>query len=170
MTAEQYTVTEVERKEDAVLGLILSRPRISWGEVAQAFGYPTPRAAQTAFEVAWQRRVRNDEQTKEFLREMASAQIDNLMGTLAGKAMNPDHPEHLAAVGRARELIADQRKLFGLDAPSEINVGVTPSAQELENWVNKMKGQRQLEESDIFADFDAETIEGEAVEVDEIEF
>jgi hypothetical protein len=43
-------------------------------------------------------------------------------------------PEKMIAVSKAREILADHRKLFGLDAPTEVIVH-NPSAAELEEWV-----------------------------------
>lgn len=154
-----YLVPAIERKEDAALGLILSRPRMSWSEVAEALGYSSPRAAKVAFENAWQRRVKNDDRTREKLRGWANGQMDMLISAAMAKALDPSHPEQLAAMGRVREIIADQRKLFGLDAPTEVNVHTNPSQQEIENWVAKMKGTTKVEESDIFADLDIEDAE-----------
>lgn len=163
--SDPYVLTAVERKEDAALGLLLGAPRMTWGQIAAALGYPTPRAAKAAFERAWARRVRSDDHTKEWLRQMASAQMDSLISSVMAKALDADSPEHLAAVGRAREVIQDQVRLFGLNAPTEVNVGVTPSTEELANWVAMMKGTKEVEESDIFGDYeDADIIEPEAIE------
>lgn len=173
--SDPYVITAVERKEDAALGLLLGNPRMSWGQIAAALGYPTPRAAKAAFERAWARRVKDDKATKEWLRQMASHQMDALVSSVMVKALDQTHPEHLAAVGRAREVIQDQVRLFGLNAPAEVAVAITPTTEELANWVAMMKGSEEIIESDIFSDVqDAEVVEPEAIEASipasEIEF
>ena len=89
-----------------------------------------------------------------------------MITAVAEKALDPKNPEQLGAIGRMREVIQDQVKLWGLNAPAEVNVGVTPSTEELANWVAMMKGTEEIQEADIFADYDdAEIVEEpEAIE------
>jgi hypothetical protein len=71
------------------------------------------------------------------MRQMANARLERLIRGVWPKAINPDHPEHLTAITRARDLIADHRKLFGLDAPTEVVVH-NPTQDELEAWAARV--------------------------------
>jgi hypothetical protein len=65
--------------------------------------------------------------------------------------VDPKHPEHLAAVGKAKELIDRHIRLLGLDAPTEMVVH-NPDSGEIEAWVMAVMAQAQpgLVEDDIF--------------------
>lgn len=108
----------------------------TWNEIAQALGYPTPRTAMVATEKALERELANADD-REKLRRLAGARLERLIRAVWPKAINPDDPDQLIAVGKAREVIADHRKLFGLDAPTEVIVH-NPSQAELEAWVAKV--------------------------------
>jgi hypothetical protein len=60
--------------------------------------------------------------------------LEQLLRSCWIKAMNPDHPDHLLAVTKAREIVDRHAKLYGLDSPTELIVH-SPSSQELEQWV-----------------------------------
>jgi hypothetical protein len=79
---------------------------------------------------------------------------------VAPKAKDQTSPEHLAAVGRYREIVADFRKLYGLDAPSEVLVS-TPTQREIDDLVGRHVAQQlpDVEEADIV---DAELVEESA--------
>lgn len=119
-----------QRKSNAVLQLRMAGA--TWEEVCVSLGYPTPRTAQVAFEKALERQLAtNDDREK--LRKLANARLERLLRSVWPKAIDADHPEHLIALTKAREVIADHRKLFGLDAPTEVVVH-NPTQHELEQW------------------------------------
>ena len=94
------------------------------------------------------------------MRQVAGARLERLLRGIWNKAINPNDPEQMVAVSRARELIADHAKLYGLNAPTEVTVH-SPTNSELEDWVLQMTATMvpDVEEPDIF---DAEVIEIEA--------
>lgn len=147
-----------QRKADA--GLSLRLAGASWAEIAQTVGYPTPRAALIAVEKALVKQLNDDPQAKEKMRAIAGQRLERLLRGVWGKAINDQDPEHLAAVSRARELIGQHTKLFGLEAPTEVVVH-SPTQSELEAWVVQVvSGSRpEVAELDIF---DADVIEVEA--------
>ena len=53
------------------------------------------------------------------------------------KAIDPDNPDHLLAVTKARELVDRHARLYGLDAPTEVVVH-NPTQTELEAWVTRL--------------------------------
>lgn len=146
-----------QRKADAAISMRLSGA--TWTEIAQVCGYPTPRAALTATERALVKRL--DEEDKVKMRQLAGARLERLLRGVWNKAIDPNDPEHLAAVQRAREIIDRHAKLFGLDAPTEIVVH-NPTKTELETWVLRVMaaGAPQVDEEDIF---DIEVVDNPAI-------
>lgn len=123
-----------QRKHNAALQLALAGA--SWDEIALSLGYPTGRLARVAVEKALEKQLAtSDDRAK--MRRIASARLDRLLRGVWSKAIDPDHPDHLIALSKAREVIADHRKLFGLDAPTEVVVH-SPTQHELEAWVAKV--------------------------------
>jgi hypothetical protein len=123
-----------QRKANAAVQLALSGA--TWDEIAVALGYPTARTARVATEKALEKLLQNQDD-REKMRKVASLRLDRLLRSVWGKAINPEHPDHLIAVTKAREIIDRHAKLFGLDAPTEVVVH-TPTQQELEHWVSQV--------------------------------
>ena len=136
-----------ERKAAAALQMRLAGA--TWAEIAIALGFPTPRAALVAVEKALEDELHATDQRSK-MREMASLRLDRLLRSVWPKAIDPDNPEHLLAVTKAREVIASFTKLHGLDAPSEVVVH-NPTAEALEEWVAKAVslGLPDVEEDDV---------------------
>lgn len=144
-----------ERKGIAAMELFL-RTR-SWERAAEGAGYPTPRAARVAAERALESEFKTSSRSQEFMRKYAARHLDLLMGSLAVKTMDSNHPEHLAAIKTARELLATQAKLLGLDAPTRISL-VDPTEDQIEEWLNANVGPRHVDsEPDFFEE--AEVVE-----------
>jgi hypothetical protein len=143
-----------ERKANAAIQLRIAGA--SWDEIAQALGFPTPRAALVATEKALEKELHTEENQKS-MRSLAGKRLERMLRGVWTKAIDPAHPEHLAAVDRARLIIDRHAKLYGLDAPTEVVVS-NPAQAELEKWVATVIGQTRpaLEEGDIF---DAEVLE-----------
>lgn len=146
------------RKANAAVALKLSGA--TWGEIAEALGYPTARQALVATEKALERQLRDTD--REAMRRVAGARLDRLLLGIWPKAIDGAHPEHLVAVGKAREVIDRHAKLFGLDAPTEFVVH-NPTQSELEAWVTQVAQFRvpAVEEYDIL---DGEIVEPQALE------
>lgn len=141
---------EVTRARDrkAKSALALSLQGANWRTIARQCGYPTERAAKVAVELMLERRL--DAMDRQHLRLLVSGRLDALLKPLWKKATDEESPEHLAAVGRAREIIADTRKLWGLDAPQEITIH-SPTQEQIDEWVARvMTGTLpEVEEADI---------------------
>lgn len=121
----------------------------NWNEIAEALGFPTARQAMVSVEKALEKELKTSGD-RDQMRRMAGARLDRLLRSVWSKAINPDHPDHLNAVAKARELVDRHAKLFGLDAPTEIVVH-SPTSAELESWVARMVsvGLPQVDEYDI---------------------
>jgi hypothetical protein len=145
-TAALYTA----RNRKAEAALEMRHRHIGWDEIAETLGYPTPRHALVAVEKALQNGLRTDE-SKQFMRELASKKLEELIYAVWAKATNDEHPEQLTAVGKARELIADHAKLHGYVAPTEVSI-YNPSQREIDDFVGELMKERvpQLEQGDIF--------------------
>lgn len=135
------------RKASAALTLALGG--MGWDDIALAVGYPTARTARVAVEKALEKQLTSEEDRAK-LRRLASARLDRLLRSVWTKAVNPDHPEHLAALAKARDVIADHRKLFGLDAPAEVIVH-NPDQAEIEAFVARLAQPLPVVEYDIIS-------------------
>lgn len=130
----------------------------SWERAAEATGYPTARAARVAAERALESEFRTNSRSQEFMRKYAAKHLDLLMASLAVKTSDPSHPEHLAAIKTARELLSTQAKLLGLDAPTKVSL-IDPSDDQIEQWLNDNVGPRHVDSEPDFFDEDADVIE-----------
>lgn len=137
------------RKADAAVSLRLAGA--SWSEIATTLGFPTPRQALVATERALARQLVQVED-REKMRAMAGARLERLLRSTWPKAIDPENPDQLVAVSKAREVIADHRKLFGLDAPAEFIVH-SPTQSEIERWVSSILTSQAppVEEYDIIS-------------------
>lgn len=155
-----------ERKGIAAMELFI-RTR-SWERAAEGAGYPTPRAARVAGEKALENEFKHSSRSQDFMRKYAAKHLDMLMGSLAVKTADPAHPEHIAAIKTARELIAQQAKLLGLDAPTKLSL-VDPTQEQIEAYLNSAVGPRHSDtEADIFETGEM-IVDAEVVEDDEVE-
>jgi hypothetical protein len=152
-----------DRKADAALSMRLSGA--TWDDIATVLGFPTARAALVAYENAMKRQLETPE-SREELRRLARLRLERLMRGVWSKAIDPEDPEHLAAVTKAKEIIAQITKLEGSDAPTEVTL-YSPAQQEIEAWVAEQisKTVPQLSEADIFDD--DEIVDGEIVDDDD---
>lgn len=119
------------RKANAAIQMKLAGA--TWPEIAMVVGYPTPRAALVAVEKALEREMK-EHGDREAMRKLAGARLNRLLRGVWAKAIDDKHPEQMVAVTKAREIIAQESKLFGLDAPTEVVVH-NPTQQEIEAWV-----------------------------------
>lgn len=143
-----------QRKSNAAVQLALAGA--TWDDIALTLGYPTARTARVATERALEKQLSNVEDRKQ-MRKFANMRLERLLRSVWSKAIDPDHPEHLIAVTKAKELIDRHAKLYGLDAPTEVIVH-SPTQHELEQWVAKVTTmvRPMVEEYDI--------LEGEVIE------
>ena len=108
-----------------------------YDEVADALGLSSAQAARDHAERALEARAWDDVEGRDRMRAENGARLERLLRGVWAKATNPDHPEHLAAVKVAREVIDRHCRLYGLDAPSEVIIH-TPTATEIDAWVASM--------------------------------
>lgn len=123
--------------------------------ICKVVGYPTPRAVRVAVELALEKNLH--ETDKAILRDLASRQLQAITQGVMGKALNPSHPEHLVAAGRAADLISRWTKLHGLDAPTE-HIVYNPTTAQIDQFVALVTGHGMPDviEGDVY---EAEIIE-----------
>ena len=122
------------RKANAAVQMRLAGA--TWGEIAITLGFPTPRQAMVATERALIKQLDNNDD-REKMRKVAGARLERLLRSVWPKAIDPDSPDHLIAVSKAREIVDRHAKLYGLDAPTEVVVH-NPTQTELEAWVTRL--------------------------------
>lgn len=137
------------RNRKARAALALRRDHHTWDEIAEELGYPTGRLAMVATERALVTELQTVE-GHEFLRHMAADRYDKLMRSIWKKATNPEDPEHLQALDRARGLMRDHQELLGYAAPKQANTN--PATERIEQWVAGVikAAAPALEEAPIF--------------------
>jgi|ERR1044072_7248861 hypothetical protein len=146
----------------AAAALRLKTAGATWEEIAEISGYKNAENAKAAIEKALVKELRDDPESKKIMRGLADLRLESLLRAVWVKAHDPEHPEQLAAVGKARELIADYRKMHGLDSPVEISV-TNPTVHEIEAWVAEQSIHLvpDVQEDDIF---EAEVVEPQEIE------
>lgn len=154
----EFVNRPVNRK--AASALSLKAMGASLEEICRVVGFASPKEAGNAIDKALREEFQSDPKAKSKARDMAGRRFEGLLRSVSTKANNPKDPEHLAAVGRAADIVSRLVKLYGLDAPTEMVVH-SPDASELERWVMAALQQAEppLEEFDI--------LDGEIVEDDE---
>lgn len=120
-----------QRKADAALAMRIGGA--TWAEIAEGLGYPTPRQALVATEKALARQL-NTEEDRAKMRRLAGQRLERMLRAIWAKAIDPENPDQMVAIGKARDLIDRHAKLYGLDAPTEVIVH-NPTMAEIESWV-----------------------------------
>lgn len=150
VSGDREGATYRARNRKAHAALEMRRKHIGWEEIAEVLGYSSPRYAIMAVEKALEEGLDTTE-SKEFMRMLASKKLEDLIFSVWGKATDTESPEHLLAVGKARELIMDYAKLNGFMAPQELAI-YNPLDREIEELVGKMvtKDMPDVDQGDIF--------------------
>ena len=110
----------------------------SYIEVAEALGLAGIVDARELIESTLANTVTS--QDREHLRREEAARLDRLQRGVWSKAIDANHPEHLAAVKVTLQISESRRRLLGLDAPTEISVH-SPTQDEIERWVSTVSAQ-----------------------------
>lgn len=135
----------------------------TWERVAQALGVSVGQAQKdVARAIKLWVRVPADQMV-----ERQRAVLLDLMRVEYPAAMDPSSSRHYAAVDRVLEILRDERKLFGLDAPQKISLGI--SEEEFAARASELlavTGDRPLRElaGQQLAIVDAEVVEDPSVQ------
>lgn len=146
------------RKALTVLDLRVSG--YQFDQIAEILNLSSEQEAIEIFERGAAKHLKTDPQAIDRLRHLTNRRLEQLLRAVMGKALNPKHPEQLAAHARALAVIDRYAKLYGLDAATKLDVEITPTAKEMADFVASMMALNSEipEEADIF---DAEIVEGD---------
>jgi hypothetical protein len=146
-----------DSKTKSQIGVNLKLAGASYTEIAQIAGYSSATKARQAVERVLAAAADSPED-REKMRVLASRRINRLLQSVMGKAVDPKDPQHLAYNARALALIDRDAKLFGVDAPTQIQI--TPNDAYIEEYIRKVSplaaASMAADEADIL---DAEEID-----------
>jgi hypothetical protein len=116
-------------KEEQALDLRLAGH--TFDVIAAQVGYASRSSAYRAVERAFQRIRAHTDQTAEQLRQLEDARYDRMLRAIDDKVQQGDP----GAIDRALRISKARRDLWGLDAPTRIDTGVSPAmAALIEQW------------------------------------
>lgn len=129
----------------------------SYTEIKNTLHYSSAYRARMAVERALAAAADSVED-KEKMRHMINKTLDRLKASVMSKAVNPNDPNHLAYNARALAILDRQAKLYGVDAPTQIQI--TQSDQYIQEYMEA-----------VFPHVTADNLQIEAniMEMDEIE-
>lgn len=148
-TPEGNSDTARARLRKARAALAMRKEGHDWDLIAETWGYPTPRAAIVACELALEKELKTSE-GQEFMRHMVNERYDALLKSVWPKAINDHDPEHLASLEAVRRLMRDYTDLNGLAKPKATIEN--PTVAQIERWLSTVMkvGQPELPERDFF--------------------
>lgn len=155
--ADLNTVDKSATKAQAALALKLYGA--SHTQIAEQLGYSSAARARAAIERLLASSADSAED-RDMMRELIGRRLDRLLQSTMGKAIDPREKDHLAYNARALAIIDRQAKLWGVDAPTQIQF--TPTDQHIDAYIQKIRPLAEADVSDEEANiFDAEVIDGE---------
>jgi len=148
---------EIEKADDktaprnrAAAALQLRIDGAGWGDIAKVLDFDTPADARMAVENALAVEAKSTEDI-DHIRFLEARRMERILSSLMRRATNPKDPDHLAYARTAMVVIDRHTKLYGADAPQQLNVTYNPAAGQIEQWVTMMARQvhGEIEEADI---------------------
>lgn len=148
---------EIEKAKDAdvprnraAAALQLRIDGAGWGDIAKVLDFDTPADARVAVESALAAEAKSTEDI-DHIRFLEARRMERILSSLMRRATNPKDPDHLAYARTAMVVIDRHTKLYGADAPQQLNVTYNPAVGQIEQWVSAMARQvhGEIEEADI---------------------
>lgn len=133
--ADNHDLDAYDRPTRMEAAVALKVSGATYAQIAKTLDYANPTHARQAVERALAATVTVQE--REHARYIAGRRIERLLLSVWDKATNPTAEEHLSAVRTALALADRHIRLYGLDAPQQIEV-YTPAGEELAAWVEAM--------------------------------
>lgn len=149
-------------KNRAAAALQLRIDGAGWGDIAKVLEFDTPADARNAVEFALAQETKSTEDIEQ-IRFLEARRMERILTSLMRRATSPNDPDHLAYARTAMVVIDRHAKLYGADAPQQLNVTYNPVAGQIEQWVATMARQvhGEIQEADIL---DVEVINDRASE------
>jgi hypothetical protein len=146
-------------KNRAAAALQLRIDGAGWGDISRVLDFDTPADARMAVENALAVEAKSTEDIEQ-IRFLEARRMERILASLMRRATNPKDPDHLAYARTAMVVIDRHTKLYGADAPQQLNVTYNPAAGQIEHWVEAMarRVHGEIEEADIL---DVEVVEDE---------
>jgi hypothetical protein len=129
----------------------------SYSDIAKVLEFRDAALARQAVEMALANEARSPEDVDQ-RRWVAGRRLERVLSSLMVRATNPKDQDHLAYARTALAVIDRHIKLYGLDAPSKVDVTYSPAKSQIEEWVARVAEQVHgpVVEADIV---DAEIVE-----------
>ena len=124
-----------------------------WGanytEIKNKLGYSSARHARIAVERALAASA-DSEEDRDKMRVVISKRLNRLLASHMSKAVDPKEPEQLAYSARVLAIIDRQAKLYGVDAPTQIQISASDDI--IREYVEFMMPQAREDQQAIEAD------------------
>ena len=148
-------VSETDTKAESALALRIAGT--SYTNIAKALGYASATRARLAVERVLAASADSPEE-RDQQRVLNDKRLNRLLQSVMGKAVDPKDPDHLAYNARALAITDRIMRLWGVDAPAQVQI--TPTDEHLQQYVAHMmalaRKEPEAEEADIL---DAEPVE-----------
>lgn len=141
----------------AEAGLALRMSGASYTSIAKTLGYSSSYRARMAVERVLASSA-NSPEDRDKMRVLTSRRLNRLLQSVMGKALDPKDSQHLAYNARALALVDREARLWGVDAPTQVQI--TQTDEQIAAYLQKIQplaqAQAQAEEADIL---DADIVE-----------
>lgn len=158
---EDFATVEAMGHDQVRAALALWTAGATYGDIAAQLKFRSPQVAGMAIERALSEQV-DDTADRSKQRRKVSLTLERMMRSIMPKAVDPNHPEQLAAVRTTVSILDRYSKLNGLDAPIQVDVNM-PDDEQFQKFIQLAAvgaGLAVPEEGDPFADIeDAEIVE-----------
>jgi hypothetical protein len=148
-------ISETQTKAESALALRIAGT--SYTNIAKALGYASATRARLAVERVLAASADSPED-RDQQRVLADKRLNRLLQSVMAKAVDPKDPDHLAYNARALAITDRVMRLWGVDAPAQVQI--TPTDEHLQQYVAHMmalaRKEPEAEEADII---DADPIE-----------
>lgn len=150
-------ISETGTKAESAVALRIAGT--SYTNIAKALGYVSATRARLAVERVLASTADSPEE-REQMRVLSDKRLNRLLQSVMGKAVDPRDPDHLAYNARALAITDRIMRLWGVDAPTQVQI--TPTDEHLQAYVARMmalaRTEPEAEEADIL---DADVLEDE---------
>ena len=148
-------MSETNTKAESALALRIAGT--SYTNIAKALGYASATRARLAVERVLAASADSPEE-RDQQRVLNDKRLNRLLQSVMGKAVDPKDPDHLAYNARALAITDRIMRLWGVDAPAQVQI--TPTDEHLQAYVAQMmalaRKEPEAEEADIL---DADIVE-----------
>jgi len=137
LQAEQDS--DIDSGEARTIAHVINLQIAGWTLDEIATHMELPREMLVSALIAHQKRfVKNQADLREYMRGLAGDRLDALLKAVWADATNPESPRQFPAQDRALKNIESQRKLWGLDAPNQVEISHKPTDEAVADLVQQV--------------------------------